>query len=111
MGHAWRRLAGRIDERPRSHPRSVCPGWCALPKRGTPAFLRIQLDDTRCAPRKLLLIYGTAEGQTQKIARFVADHLARVGHQTEVVNAIDETAADPRKFDAVIIAASIHAGR
>jgi menaquinone-dependent protoporphyrinogen oxidase len=60
---------------------------------------------------KLLLVYGTTEGQTQKIARFVADHLARVGHQTEVVNAIDETAADPREFDAVIIAASIHAGR
>ena len=60
---------------------------------------------------KLLLVYGTTEGQTQKIARFVADHLARIGHQTEVVNAIDETATDPREFDAVIIAASIHAGR
>lgn len=60
---------------------------------------------------KLLLVYGTTEGQTQKIAGFVADHLAHLGHQAEIVNAIDETTADPRKFDAVIIAASLHAGR
>ena len=60
---------------------------------------------------KLLLVYGTTEGQTHKIAQFVADHLARLGHNTEVVNAIDETTADPGKFDAVIIAASVHAGR
>lgn len=60
----------------------------------------------------LLLVYGTTEGHTQKLARFVADHLVHLGHQTEVVNAIGDTAAtDPREFDAVIIAASVHAGR
>lgn len=60
---------------------------------------------------KLLLVYGTTEGQTRKIARFVSSHLARHGHETELVNAIDVTAAtDPRRFDAVIIAASLHAG-
>ena len=62
---------------------------------------------------KLLLVYGTTEGQTQKIAQFVASHLTQQGHQAKVVNAIDATAAsdDPREFDAVIIAASLHAGR
>lgn len=61
---------------------------------------------------KLLLVYGTTEGQTAKIARFVTDHLAQLGHQTLLVNAIDVTAqADPGRFDAVIIAASLHAGR
>jgi len=63
---------------------------------------------------KLLLVYATTEGQTQKIAEFVADHLARVGHETRVVNATDATGiadADPHKFDAVVIAASIHAGQ
>jgi menaquinone-dependent protoporphyrinogen oxidase len=61
---------------------------------------------------KLLLVYGTGEGQTQKISRFVADRLAERGHQTLVVNAIEPSqAADPRDFDAVIIAASVHAGR
>jgi menaquinone-dependent protoporphyrinogen oxidase len=61
---------------------------------------------------KVLMVYGTSEGQTQKIARFVTDRLADQGHQTLVVNAIELTQeADPRVFDAVIIAASVHAGR
>ena len=61
---------------------------------------------------KLLLVYGTTEGQTRKIARFVADHLAQQGHQTQLVSATDATpAVEPRDFDAVIIAASVHAGR
>jgi len=61
---------------------------------------------------KLLVVYGTTEGHTQKVARFVADHLAQQGHQTRLVNAIDATpAVDLRDFDAVIVAASIHAGR
>jgi menaquinone-dependent protoporphyrinogen oxidase len=61
---------------------------------------------------RLLLVYGTAEGQPQKIARFVGDYLERQGHQRIVINATDATAAaEPRDFDAVIIAASIHMGR
>jgi menaquinone-dependent protoporphyrinogen oxidase len=61
---------------------------------------------------KLLIVYGTSEGQTRKIARFVADHLAEQGHETQLVDASDTAAAsDPRDFDALIIAASVHAGR
>lgn len=61
---------------------------------------------------KLLLVYGTTEGQTQKVARFMADHLAQQGHQTQLVNAIDAIpAVNPSEFDAVMIAASVHAGR
>ena len=61
---------------------------------------------------KFLLVYGTTEGQTQKVAGFVAQQLAQRGHRTEVLSAIDEAAAtiDPRGFDAVIVAASVHAG-
>jgi menaquinone-dependent protoporphyrinogen oxidase len=61
---------------------------------------------------EFLLVYGTTEGQTRKVAGFVAEQLAQRGHRTEVVNAIDEAAAtvDPRGFDAVILAASVHAG-
>lgn len=59
---------------------------------------------------KLLLVYGTTEGQTQKIARFVADHLAQQGHDATVVNAMAAVLPEPREFDAVIIAASLHAG-
>jgi menaquinone-dependent protoporphyrinogen oxidase len=61
---------------------------------------------------RLLIVYGTSEGQTRKIAGFVADHLAQQGHETQLVDAIDAAAAiEPRDFDAVIIAASVHAGR
>jgi len=38
--------------------------------------------------------------------------LAQLGHQTRLVHAIDAIpTVDPRDFDAVIIAASVHAGR
>jgi menaquinone-dependent protoporphyrinogen oxidase len=61
---------------------------------------------------KLLLVYGTSEGQTQKISGFVADCLAQKSHRTLVANAVESPpTADPRNFDAVIIAASVHAGR
>jgi menaquinone-dependent protoporphyrinogen oxidase len=61
---------------------------------------------------KLLLLYGTTEGQTRKIARFVAEHLALQGHQTLVVNATEATAAiEAHAVDGVMIAASLHAGR
>lgn len=61
---------------------------------------------------KFLLVYGTTEGQTGKVAAFVADQLSHRRHQVRVLNAIDETAqaVDPREFGAVVIAASIHAG-
>src|SRR5215475_12097536 len=69
-------------------------------------------DNERLLAMKLLIVYGTSEGQTRKIAGFVAEHLAQQEHQTQLVSAIDATAAiDPRDFDAVIIAASVHAGR
>lgn len=61
---------------------------------------------------KLLLVYGTTEGQTKKVAEFVAQHLAQQGHQTLVINAVDAAATiDPHAVDAVLIAASLHAGR
>ena len=61
---------------------------------------------------KILLVYATTEGQTQKIADFVTDRLARVGHQVVAANAADAGAQpDPRRFDAVIIAASVPLGR
>jgi menaquinone-dependent protoporphyrinogen oxidase len=60
---------------------------------------------------KLLLIYGTNEGQTKKISGFVADRLAQGGHETMALNAAaSNPAADPGDFDAVIIAASVHEG-
>lgn len=60
----------------------------------------------------VLLIYGTTEGQTRKIAGFVADRLAQKGHRVSMADAGEGALAhDPAGFGAVIVAASLHAGR
>jgi menaquinone-dependent protoporphyrinogen oxidase len=62
-------------------------------------------------PMQILLVYATTEGQTQKIAAFVANRLARQGHEVVTANAGDARALpDPRLFDAILIAASVHLG-
>ena len=60
----------------------------------------------------ILLVYGTTEGQTEKIARYLSARLGERGHQTMLANAAGPSLAPtPDRFDAVIIAASLHAGR
>ncbi len=60
----------------------------------------------------ILVIYGTTEGQTRKIAGFMADSLRDRG---ETVTKIDSTDLpkdlDVGGFDAVIAAGSVHNGR
>jgi len=61
---------------------------------------------------KVLIVYGTTEGQTQKIAAFVADRLLARGHGVRLADAgVDADCPDPMDFDAVLVAASLHAGR
>ncbi len=56
---------------------------------------------------KLLIVYGTTEGQTRKIALFMADVLQNAGHTVIIVDA-SEDPPDPKGYDAVLIGASIH---
>jgi len=60
---------------------------------------------------RLLLIYASQEGQTEKIAAQVAAEAARVDIDAQVF-AIEQCPADldPGAFDAVIIGGSIHRG-
>jgi menaquinone-dependent protoporphyrinogen oxidase len=61
---------------------------------------------------QILLVYGTNEGHTGKIAAFVTERLARRGHEVTTVSASDaRPPPDPARFDAVLIAASVHLGR
>ena len=61
---------------------------------------------------QILLVYGTTEGQTQKLASFVSERLNGQGHQVTNVSACEvDTHLDPGRFDAVLIAASVHLGR
>ena len=61
---------------------------------------------------QVLLVYGTTDGHTRKIADFVAGRLGRHGHHVVVARAGDaHTLPDPRSFDAILVAASVHLGR
>jgi menaquinone-dependent protoporphyrinogen oxidase len=62
-------------------------------------------------PTKILVLYGTTEGQTRKIARFIADRLTTRGHEARLVDAAEVVPElDPRTFDAAVIAASLDTG-
>ncbi|SMO62932.1 flavodoxin domain-containing protein [Fodinibius sediminis] len=56
---------------------------------------------------KILIIYGSTEGQTRKICTFLRDKAQEAGHE---VSLNDASGADlhPKGFDAVIIGASLH---
>ena len=59
---------------------------------------------------KILILYSSSEGQTQKIARKVADHLLEGSHSVELVQVSDAGGIELDRFDRVILAASIHVG-
>ena len=59
----------------------------------------------------VLVIYATSEGQTRKVAEFLAERLETAGHAVELVDAIRQPVT-PRVsgFDGAIVAARVHAG-
>jgi menaquinone-dependent protoporphyrinogen oxidase len=59
----------------------------------------------------ILLLYGTTEGHTRKIAQFIAQRLDNAGHTVKMVEAMLLPAGlDPGAYDASIVAASVHVG-
>jgi menaquinone-dependent protoporphyrinogen oxidase len=60
---------------------------------------------------KILILYGTVEGQTGKIAKFVADELKRLGHEALRANVEDTAELSFDGIDAVILAAPVHQRR
>lgn len=59
---------------------------------------------------KLFIGYATNEGQTRKIARYIADHCVDQGHSVEVC-VLDETdRVDLTRFDGAVLGGSLHAG-
>jgi menaquinone-dependent protoporphyrinogen oxidase len=59
----------------------------------------------------ILIVYGTTNGQTEKIARTLADDLRQEGAVVDVMNAATDTGLNPEDFGGVIVAASVHAGK
>lgn len=60
---------------------------------------------------KVLIIYGTVEGQTGKIARFAQDRLEALGHTVTLIDADDPSEIDFDGVEAAILAASVHQRR
>lgn len=58
----------------------------------------------------LLILYGTTDGQTGKVARALDDTFRAGGCVVDVVNAAHGAVAPPEGYDGVIVCASIHAG-
>lgn len=56
---------------------------------------------------KLLIVYGTTEGHTRKIARFMEVVLNDAGHQVNIADASDEPPT-PKNYDAILIGGSLH---
>lgn len=60
----------------------------------------------------VLIVYGTTEGHTQKIAERAGARLREQGHTVEIRNAETlEPSFDLATFDAVIVGASVHQDR
>jgi menaquinone-dependent protoporphyrinogen oxidase len=57
----------------------------------------------------VLIIYGTTEGQTRKIAEWTTAHVRERGHEVELRDSAGlSSGSDPGTFQAFIIAASVH---
>jgi menaquinone-dependent protoporphyrinogen oxidase len=61
-------------------------------------------------PPRMLVIFGTTEGQTAKIAGAMAATLRRAGISVDLAEAGPAWDPDPADYAAVIVAASVHAG-
>ena len=59
---------------------------------------------------RILIPYGTTEGQTAKIAEVIADLIGEMGHEADVLD-IKRADTVPDGYDAVILGASIHMGK
>ena len=59
----------------------------------------------------VLIVYGTVEGQTRKIARHIGNMIQDKGHVGTVFDQVDLDDVDLGQYDAVIVAAPLHMGR
>ncbi|MCR9226997.1 MAG: hypothetical protein NXH90_06245 [Flavobacteriaceae bacterium] len=56
---------------------------------------------------KILIVYGTVEGHTRKIARFMENVLQKENHHVVISNVVEDPPA-PNDFDVVFVGSSVH---
>jgi menaquinone-dependent protoporphyrinogen oxidase len=59
---------------------------------------------------RILVLYGTTERHTEKIAQSVGNTLTTRGFDVDIIEA-GTLDPEPSGYDGIIVAASIHAGR
>ena len=59
---------------------------------------------------RILIAYGTSEGQTARIAERIAAVIREHGYEAFPVN-VKRSTPDPTEYDAVIVGGSVHRGR
>ena len=60
---------------------------------------------------RILIVYGTREGQTRRIAMRIADDLRAKNHSVDVLDASSVGAIDWSRYRAAVVASSVHVGR
>jgi len=61
---------------------------------------------------RILILFGTTDGQTAKIARTLGEELRTLGAEVDVVRAgADVSASRPEDYAGIIVAASVHVRR
>lgn len=61
--------------------------------------------------RRFLVLYGTTDGQTRKVAGAIADELRARGGEVDVANAKHQRPpTPPEDYAAVVVAGSVHSG-
>ncbi len=60
---------------------------------------------------KILILYGTTEGQTAKIADFMADVIRSRGDEANEVDIKEVPETVPTGYDGLVVGASIHMGK
>ena len=59
---------------------------------------------------RTLIVHGSTQGQTHKIAEFVAERWRDRGHDVAVLDAVlIGSTLDPLRYDVTLVAASLHA--
>ncbi len=59
---------------------------------------------------RILIVYGSTEGQTRKICHFALQYFSKNGHAVALCPADTAADLDPAEFDGVLLAASVHTG-
>ena len=60
---------------------------------------------------RVLIPYGTTEGQTARISEYLAEVIRDHGHEAHAVDIKGPGVPEPDDYDAVIVGASIHMGK